>query len=281
MTITVNTPDGGTAQFPDDTPQDAIVGAMKAKFGGPSDDKPMFSVGPGSDKIGEFVGKVADAATAGFGAQALDKLGLAQGPNGETVAKQVENAGQDIGPLASGAADIAGYAIGPGKLGIGARIAEGAAARLGARGAQALGSAGEAAAASAAGDIGHGETPGWDVLGNATVGGALGGLIGGHGRSVVPAVERAAGKGSVGDAIADLRGPEYPPPKAVPEADLEAAKNAAYQKLNDIPASAKDINSSFRGALGELTPGQLADLSTPMMSQLRQTDVAILAARHR
>ena len=47
--ITVNTPDGGTAQFPDDTPQDAVVSAMKSKFGGPdassSDDSALGQAG--------------------------------------------------------------------------------------------------------------------------------------------------------------------------------------------------------------------------------------------
>src|SRR5580704_3446850 len=36
MTITVNTPDGGTAQFPDGTPTSAMTSALQAKFGGPS-----------------------------------------------------------------------------------------------------------------------------------------------------------------------------------------------------------------------------------------------------
>lgn len=36
MTITVNTPDGGTAQFPDGTPPDAMTAALKQKFGGPA-----------------------------------------------------------------------------------------------------------------------------------------------------------------------------------------------------------------------------------------------------
>ena len=157
------------------TRQDTIVSAMKAKFGGPdasSDSKPWLSL-TGTDKVGEFVGKVADAFTGGFGASALDKLGIGQGPGGQTVAKQVEAAGKDIGPVGSAIADVTGYALGPGKLGVGANLARGAEALgAGSRLAAGLGGAGEAALATGAGDIGHGETPGWDVL-------AAGGLGGG------------------------------------------------------------------------------------------------------
>ena len=76
---------------------------------------------------------MADSYTGGLGAKALDALGVGQGPDGQTVAKQVESAGQDIGPLASGAADVAGYAIGPGKLGVGEKLASLAGGKLLAR----------------------------------------------------------------------------------------------------------------------------------------------------
>ena len=137
---------------------------------------PWFSFGSGPDKIGEFVGKMADSSTAGFGAQALDKLGVAQGPNGQTVAQQVENAGKDIGPLGSAAADMAGYAVGPGKFALGERIAgrlgEGILARMG-------GSALENAGASVAGTVGHGDTNVGDNLRSAALGLTIGGLSGG------------------------------------------------------------------------------------------------------
>ena len=82
---------------------------------------PWFSA-TGNDKIGEFVAKMGDAATMGLAAKAQDALGFAQGPHGETVAQQVANAGKDIGPIASGVADVAGYGVGGGALGVGEGI---------------------------------------------------------------------------------------------------------------------------------------------------------------
>ena len=118
----VNTPDG-QVNFPDSMSDDDVKGVLQKKYGAPKSDVPLFSL-TGPDKIGEFFSKAGDAATFGLGAKAQDALGIAQGPHGETVAQQVENAGKDIGPVASAGADILGYAAGPGmawKLGNGTR----------------------------------------------------------------------------------------------------------------------------------------------------------------
>ena len=135
---------------------------------------PWFSFGSGPDKIGEFVGKMADSASAGWGAQALDKLGVAQGPNGQTVAKQVEDAGKDIGPVASGVADVAGYGLGAGSLGVGegigalatSGVAKGIGENIASRVAgRAIGAGVEGAGSTIVGAAGHDEnlTPG-DLL---------------------------------------------------------------------------------------------------------------------
>ena len=92
---------------------DDVKGVLQKKYGAPKPDVPLFSL-TGPDKIGEFFSKAGDAATFGLGAKAQDALGIAQGPHGETVAEQVENAGKDIGPVASAGADLLGYAAGPG-----------------------------------------------------------------------------------------------------------------------------------------------------------------------
>ena len=247
MTITVNTPDGGTAEFPDGTDPGTITSAMKAKFGGPdttSDSKPLFSL-TGTDKVGEFVGKVADAATAGFGASALDKLGLGQGPGGQTVAKQVESAGQDIGPVGSAIADATGYGLGLGKFGIAGRIAKAAlpgaeAVGLGARTAGALGTAGEAGIATTAGDIGHGETPGMDVPLSMGVGGALGAAIGGA---------RTA------------------PPAARSVADLTADEAAKYANLKTMPVNPTMVNRGVASAVKTLDPSEISGLSGSFKQQ--------------
>ena len=113
----VNTPDG-QVNFPDSMSDDDVKGVLQKKYGAPKPDVPLFSL-TGPDKIGEFFSKAGDTATFGLGAKAQDALGIAQGPHGETVAQQVENAGKDIGPVASAGADLLGYAAGPGELRVG------------------------------------------------------------------------------------------------------------------------------------------------------------------
>ncbi len=241
MTITVNTPDGGQASFPDGTDPGTITSAMQAKFGGPDsggDSKPLFSL-TGTDKVGEFVGKMSDAATAGFGAKALDALGLGQGPGGQTVAKQVQAAGQDIGPVGSALADVAGYAV-PG-VGLGGRLAKGAEALgAGSRVAAGLGGAGESAILTGAGDIGHDKTPGMDVL----YAGALGGGLG--------AAAKAAPKPTVGGSIADL----------------QAAKQAAIDTADKTPVAGSVAAKDVSAARNTLTPGEQSGLSGPMKGKL-------------
>ena len=134
---------------------------------------PWFSLS-GNDKIGEFVAKMGDAATMGLAAKAQDALGFAQGPHGETVAQQVENAGKDIGPIASGVADVAGYGLGAGSLGVGEGIgalatsglAKGIGENIASRVAgRAIGAGVEGAGSTIVGAAGHDEnlTPG-DLL---------------------------------------------------------------------------------------------------------------------
>ena len=201
MTITVNTPDGGTAQFPDDTPKDTIASAMKAKFGGPDSNAMPDAERNPLGIFSKLANTIADTATFGLPDTIAGALGgKTQQMRSDTAADRA-----DIGLPLSTVADAIGYGMGGGALGVGEKAAAGLAARgVGPRLAQAGGSALEAGAATAAGDVGHGEAPGWDVATNATVGGALGGLIGGR---------------KIGEAK----------PQAVPIADLEAEKNAAFQ----------------------------------------------------
>ena len=99
----------------------------------------------------EFNRAVSDTATFG----GLDKLqSLAPGsPSVADLRAQTDKSRKDIGPVASGIADAAGYALGPGELGAGeaiaARLGGGYLARIG-------GSALESGGASALGTLGHG-----------------------------------------------------------------------------------------------------------------------------
>ena len=189
------------------------------------EDIPLFSW-TGKDKVGEFVGKMADSATAGFGAQALDKLGWAQGPNGQTVAKQVENAGTDIGPVASMAADTLGYAVGPGKFAMGEKLGAALGGKLLAR---MGGSAAENAGAAVLGNVGHGDTDMGDNLKAALLSGTVGAVTG-----AIP------GRGArAGDAS--------------PTAALDAASSAAYAPLKNIPIHPGTVGPAFDGVTSKLT----------------------------
>jgi hypothetical protein len=267
MTITVNTPDGGTASFPDDTPKDAIVGAMKSKFGGPDDS------GGALNTAANVAKSFSDTFTFGTG----DYLrSLMTGEDLSKLRESSKKAHEDLG-LWDLPVTIAGYTANPfGMAGVGERVGAGLVARgvpkLAAYGA---GAATEGATAQTLGDIGHGEAPGWDVVGAGALSAPLGAAVGGRGRAVLPAVERAVGKPSVGSAVKDLLGPETPPPAAVTKDVLEANKKAAYDVLERTPIKPPTVGNALSSAISGLTPGQEAGLSGGMRAQIKQVSDVI------
>ena len=251
MTITVNTPDGGTASFPDDTDPGAITSAMKAKFGGPA------SSGYGADdslasKAGNTAYRAADTGTLGaldWGLAGIHKLERATGydPNATDIDQiHAQNADwQSAHPLLALGGDVVGYGAGLGKLGIAAKLAKGAEGLGASAGAaRALGGAGEAAGLTAAGDVGHGETPGMDVLYAGGAGGALGAALGG--KTAAP----------VGQSIADLQG----------------ASKSAFGAMDATPAAVADVKSVVKDPISDLKPGQQAGVTPGMKAQLDQTN---------
>ena len=182
---------------------------------------PWFSA-TGNDKIGEFVAKMGDAATMGLAAKAQDALGVAQGPHGETVAQQVEGAGKDIGPVASGVADVAGYGVGGGALGVGEGIgalatsglAKGVGENIASRVAgRAIGAGVEGAGSTIVGAAGHDEnlTPG-DLLKSTLLSAGTGALTpnlsaGSKAKAPSPTADLNA---AVAPAYAPLRKVQYP-----------------------------------------------------------------------
>ena len=116
----------------------------------------------------------ADAATGTVG-NLLRNAGVQNAtPDVATLRAQTGQNRTDVGPIASAAADIAGYAVGPGTVGAGEKLAGrlggGLWARMG-------GSAVENAAAAGAGTLGHGGS--LEDAGKAmTVGGLIGGVTG-------------------------------------------------------------------------------------------------------
>ena len=263
MTITVNTPDGGTASFPDDTSKDDIVSAMKAKFGGPDDSKP--DEGGVLTTAANVAKSLSDTITFGAGDYTRS---LATGEDVGKLQESSKKAHEDLGAW-DVPVTMAGYAIGPGKFGAAERIGADLVGRgVGRSWAHGAGAAAEGAGATALGDIGHGETPGMDVVTGGALAAPFGAAVGGRGRALGPAIERATSKPKLTDAIEDFRGPETPPPKTVPEAVLQANKDRNYQTLEATPVKARDAGQAFNQALGSLSPGEQASLSDTLKGRI-------------
>ena len=231
---------GWRAGQPADQPATTVAPAAK-----PSD-VPWFSFGSQPDKIGEFVGKMADSASAGWGATALDKLGIGQGPNGQTVAQQVEGAGKDIGPVASGVADLAGYAVGPGKLALGERLA----GRLGTGMVSRMAGAGaENAVASVAGTTGHGDFNVGDNLRAAAIGGTVGAATG---------------------ALPGAKGDLAPSATNSPTAGLQTATKEAFTPLESVKIDPGHIGPAFDGVTAGLSSGMKTDMGDALTSATKK-----------
>ena len=186
----------------------------------------------GNDKIGEFVAKMGDAATMGLAAKAQDALGFAQGPHGETVAQQVANAGKDIGPIASGVADVAGYGVGGGALGVGegigtlatSGVAKGIGENIASRVAgRAIGAGVEGAGSTIVGAAGHDE--------NLTAGDLLKSTL------------LSAGTGALTPNLSAGSKAKVPSPTA----DLEAAVAPAYAPLSKVQYPTNAVERVFNG----------------------------------
>ena len=234
---------------PDSDPFSKFVPSAKTVTTAPADkpsDVPWFSFGSQPDKIGEFVGKMADSASAGWGATALDKLGIAQGPSGQTVAQQIDSAGKDIGPVASGAADLAGYAVGPGKFALGERLAAKLGGGLAAR---VAGSAAENAGASVAGTTGHGDFNVGDNLRAAVIGGTVGAATG---------------------ALPGAKGDLAPSATNSPTAGLQTATKQAFTPLESVKIDPGHIGPAFDGVTANLSSGMKTDMGDALTSATKK-----------
>ena len=218
MTITVNTPDGGTAQFPDGTPTSTMTSALQAKFGGPSADA--------SSKMSGIGRTLENALTLGGADWAYSKLpGM---PSLATQQAQTEAARQSVPAIVRYPAEIGAYAVGPGKL-----LGPVAAAMTG--GPIAAGVAEGAMAGGLSSGFGSNFDPTSTGMG-AAGGAALGGVAGGIGKGVA---KLGATPGSVD-----------------PEAAIAATKttrDALYGKLQNIPVGSNSLKNAYASAT--LTPG--------------------------
>ena len=211
---------------------------------------PWFSM-TGNDKIGEFVAKMGDAATMGLAAKAQDALGVAQGPHGETVAQQVENAGKDIGPIASGVADVAGYGVGGGALGVGegigalatSGIAKGIGENIASRVAgRAIGAGVEGAGSTIVGAAGHDE--------NLTAGDLLKSTL------------LSAGTGALTPNLSAGSKAKVPSPTA----DLDAAVAPAFAPLKSKVYQTPDVEKAISNV--SVPQGMQANMSEKLSTQI-------------
>ena len=183
---------------------------------------------------------------------------------------------------------IAGYAANPfGMAGVGERVG----AKLVGGGISKLvgetlakpvaygaGAATEGAAAQTLGDIGHGEAPGGDVLTAGALSAPFGAAVGGRGRALGSAIERATSKPTVSGAVKDFFGPEVPPPRTVGESILQRQSDAAYSRLKATPVRTGSVGNAIQRAMDSLTPGERAGLSGRLRGRIDDVNNEINAA---
>lgn len=172
----------------------------------------------------------------------LDKLqSLAPGsPDVATLRAQTEQSRKDIGPVASTIADVAGYSMAPGKLGIGegitSRLGGGYLARIG-------GSAAESGLASGVGTLGHGGS-----VDDAVKSGGVGLLLG----AATGAIPGARG------ANADVARPTT--------TDLENTASQLYAPLKNKVYQTPDVEKAINSV--SVPQGMQANMSKRLSEQI-------------
>src|SRR6202020_2235225 len=177
---------------------------------------------PGAVWLNHMSRVLQDATTFGL----ADKLGDLPGTGTNVAAERAKTdaARTAVGPIASTAADIAGYSVGAGELGGAAKIGEAAAPALGKWAGGVLGSGAEGALAGGTGALGHGGSTS-DAGNAALLGGALG-----------------AGAGTLGGVVG--RGGTLP---TAPTADAlsDAAKQAYAPLTNVLYDATKEVHPAI------------------------------------
>ena len=143
MTISVNTPDGGTAQFPDGTHPEVMQAALRQKFPAPATDPgspaPNFDTSGVGGALYAGVHNLEDMATLGQGdkiAAALStgvRTAIGLPADYDSAYKQIQataNSANDQHPLARFAGDVGGLVAGGGVIGSVLKLGE----RVGLRG---------------------------------------------------------------------------------------------------------------------------------------------------
>jgi hypothetical protein len=257
MTITVNTPDGGTAQFPDGTPTSTMTSALQAKFGWPSASSDNdYSKSPLSAVARTF------ESSADWGVGDLLRA-AATGKKPSETAAQSSAAAASLPWYIRYPTEAAGYGLGlVNLLDPVTDAAEAGAAALGA-GSTLSKIAGTAAEGATVGGVSHvagSDDPTLAGTAGAALGGAaLGGAAGAAAPLVNKGLTKVLGKpGSVDPAAAN--------------AATEANKIAKYADLHASTAptfAPKDLSDAYVSSINDLTDVQKGDVSTGFMNKMQ------------
>ena len=169
-----------------------------------------------------------------------------------TIQRQGDEWGSNHPYLALGA-DLAGYGVGMGKLGLGARLAEGLGGRLAAR---IAGGAAENIGTGLVADELHsqGQASTGDLLKSALISGTIGGVTGGLPGS----------RGAMADAVS-------------PKATLDAAKQAAFKPLENTHYDASGVANDFDAVTSNLAAKQSSGIGDTLDNQIDKISQSIAA----
>jgi hypothetical protein len=260
VTIAVNTPDGGVANFPDGTDPGVITSAMRAKFGGPGSSS--ASSGSGSGLLSTltsptFAGESYTQEAKDLGLSAADYLALGQLKRivPDSVGNSIAQAHQNLG-YADYGVGAGAYLLGPGKiLGPAAKLAG-------------MGGIGTAALEGA----GAGGISGFDpsapvssTIEGAAAGAALGGVGGGLGKAANTVAESAINT-KLGQSAMNAIG------KGGGTADEAVAQTAAksrglYDQLAQVPIATSKVDSTLGATMDSFAPDLRTGLSDPLRNK--------------
>jgi hypothetical protein len=263
VTIAVNTPDGGVANFPDGTPTDTITAAMRSKFGGPGSSSSPASSGSGSGLLSTltsptFAGESYTQEAKDLGLSAADYLALGQLKHivPDSIGNSIAQAHQNLG-LADYGVGAGAYLLGPGKI-------LGPAAKLAGMG----GVSTAALEGAAAGGISGFDpsAPVSSTLEGAAGGAALGGVGGGLGKAANTVAESAINT-KLGQSAMNAIG------KGGGTADEAVAQTAAtsrglYDQLGQVSIQPARVDSTLGATMDSFAPDLRTGLSQGLKYQL-------------
>ena len=278
---TAPVPDSASAAPNDADPYSKFLPASKpATASGPAPGQPGNQTLPwfsatGDSKINAWLNSATDAISFGADDYLTGKLNsllgnseagklvspLSAGMDTDALRQRTAELKGDLGPLGAGSAELAGYALGPGKFEAGARLAErlggGIVSRM-------VGSAAENAGASVAGTVGHGDTDAGDLVRaggvGALIGTATGALPGGRG-AFAPVEKDTTGIFGSGFGAKTANSPTP---------GLQADTKAAFDPLTTVKIDPGHLGPDFDAVTASLSSGMKTDMGDALTSAARK-----------